>query len=276
MTVGMAGRLTVDGFARHWRACDNAALPGDRVAWRIGAAPVGWLKPDFSAALAGLPGFSLRPEGVSLDPGQVAGLAEASRKLAGDGWFRWRGEAFDVRADADSVTGPVLATLDRGALPTFGVVSRGVHLNGLVRKPEGMHVWVATRAADRAMDPNKLDHVVAGGIAAGDTVAGTLAKEAAEEANMPAYLSAAATPAGRIAYAMERPEGLRRDELHCFDLELSDHFTPTARRRRDRQVRAVAGAGRLRGGAGHRPVQVQRQPRADCPVRAAGTTSLIR
>ena len=57
-------------------------------------------------------------------------------------------------------------------------------------------------------------------------MAGTLAKEAAEEANMPAYLSRAATPVGRIGYAMERPEGLRRDELHCFDLELPDEFTP--------------------------------------------------
>ena len=226
MNIGKPASLGVDGFARHWRDCDNAQLPGDRVTWRIGAAAVGLIKPDLARALSGQPGFSVGPDAVALDPGQVAGLAGTVRRLADDGWFRWRGEAFDVRADTDGVTGPVLATLDRGALPSFGVVSRGVHLNGLVRRPDGMHLWVATRAADRALDPNKLDHVVAGGIAAGDTVAGTLVKEAAEEANMPAYLSQAATPVGRIGYAMERPEGLRRDELHCFDLELPGEFAP--------------------------------------------------
>ncbi len=226
MNIGKPASLTIDGFARHWRACDNAVLPGARTVWQIGAAAVGLVKPDLARALSGQPGFSPDAGALVLDPGQVAGLADVVRTLAGEGWFRLRGEAFDVRADTDSVTGPVLATLDRGALPSFGVVSRGVHLNGLTRRTDGMHVWVATRAADRLLDPNKLDHIVAGGIAAGDTVAGTLTKEAAEEANMPAYLTGAATPTGRISYAMERPEGLRRDELHCFDLELPDEYVP--------------------------------------------------
>ena len=31
-----------------------------------------------------------------------------------------------------------------------------------------------------------------------------------------------------IAYAMERPEGLRRDRLHCYDLDLPDDFKPSA------------------------------------------------
>ena len=30
----------------------------------------------------------------------------------------------------------------------------------------------------------------------------------------------------RIAYAMQRPEGLRRDVLHCYYLELPDDFVP--------------------------------------------------
>lgn len=226
MNVGKPALLTIDGFVRHWQACDDARLPGERLVWRIGTAAVGLVKPDLARVLTNEPGFSLLGDAIVLDPGQVAGLAGVVRRLAGDGWFRWRGEAFDVRADTDSVTGPVLATLDRGALPSFGVVARGVHLNGLVRRPDGMHLWVATRAANRLLDPDKLDHIVAGGMAAGDTVAGTLTKEAAEEANMPAYLIGAATPVGLISYAMERPEGLRRDELHCFDLELPDEYVP--------------------------------------------------
>lgn len=218
--------VKLDGFGRHRRACDNATLPGDRVRLRIGAASVGWLKPDLAARLGNAPGFATAPDGLTLDPGQEAGLHDLVVRLAGEGFFRLRTEKFDVRADTDSITGAVLTTLDRGALPSFGVVARGVHVNGLVRKPDGMHLWVATRADDRALDPGKFDHIAAGGVAAGDTVARTLVKEAEEEAAIPEYLSSGATPVARITYAMERPEGLRRDELHCFDLDLPDHFTP--------------------------------------------------
>ena len=31
-----------------------------------------------------------------------------------------------------------------------------------------------------------------------------------------------------VRYAMERPEGLRRDRLHCYDLALPEHFCPRA------------------------------------------------
>ena len=33
---------------------------------------------------------------------------------------------------------------------------------------------------------------------------------------------------GMLEYAMERPEGLRRDRLYCYDLELPDAFVPHA------------------------------------------------
>ena len=35
-------------------------------------------------------------------------------------------------------------------------------------------------------------------------------------------------PVATITYAMERPEGLRRDLLHCYDLELPEDFRPHA------------------------------------------------
>ena len=79
----------------------------------------------------------------------------------------------------------MLAQLDRGALPSFGVLAVGVHVNGLVRRPDGLHLWVARRAANKALDPGKLDHIVAGGVPAGLTPADTLVKEAEEEASIP-------------------------------------------------------------------------------------------
>jgi hypothetical protein len=56
----------------------------------------------------------------------------------------------------------------------------------------------------------------------------TLVKEAAEEASMPPALASLAVPVGRIGYAMERPEGLRRDLLHCYEVEVPTDFVPVA------------------------------------------------
>ena len=72
----------------------------------------------------------------------------------------------------------------------------------------------------------KLDHIVGGGVPAGRGPEETLAKEAAEEAGLPAALVAQAVHRGVISYAMERPEGLRRDRLHCYDLLLPEEFIP--------------------------------------------------
>jgi 8-oxo-dGTP pyrophosphatase MutT (NUDIX family) len=88
-------------------------------------------------------------------------------------------------------------------------------------------MWVARRAMDKRLDPGKLDHVVAGGIPAGLDPMQTLVKEAGEEAAIPPALAASAVPTGIIGYVMERPEGLRRDLLHCYDLALPEDFVPT-------------------------------------------------
>lgn len=219
----MASEATETGFLRHLRTCNNARLPGDRLPFRIGSAQVGWVKPALAEALAKFPEISGDGSGITLtDGGRLPAIA---RQLVEDGHFRWRAEDFDIRAAPD---GPVLARLDRGALPGFGVLAEGVHVNGLVRRSDGVHVWVARRAADKALDPGKLDHVVAGGVPAGLTPAETLVKEAAEEAAIPEQLACRAVPVALIAYAMERPEGLRRDRLHCYDLDLPGCFTPRA------------------------------------------------
>jgi hypothetical protein len=134
-----------------------------------------------------------------------------------------RGEEFDVRATPD---GPVLARVDRGALPQLGIQAVGIHVNGLVELPLGLHLWVARRAKDKLLDPGKLDHIVAGGVAAGHDISRTLVKEAGEEAAIPAELAQRAVPVGRVTYAMTRPEGLRRDVLFCYDLALPADFQP--------------------------------------------------
>jgi 8-oxo-dGTP pyrophosphatase MutT (NUDIX family) len=211
----------LDGYLRHIRACNNAEIPGDRVAFRITGQHVGWVQPVLAETLARFPEIQWRAGGLDLTAPER--LIPINRELSERGFFRWRREAFDIRGTPE---GPVLALLDRGALPAFGVVAVGVHVNGLVHRTDGLHVWVGRRAADKALDPNKLDHIVAGGVPAGLSPWQCLIKEAEEEAAIPADIAAQAREVGLVTYAMERPEGLRRDRLHCYDLELPEDFIP--------------------------------------------------
>ena len=211
----------MNDLLRHIRACNNAVLPGGRLPLRLGPDAVGWVRPELAPVLRRLD--ALVGEEATIPPGQMPAVA---RGLADAGLCRWRDEAFDVRAVPD---GPVLDTVDRGALPLLGVQAEGVHLNGLVRRGNEWWVWVARRAADKLLDPGKLDHLVGGGVPAGLTPTETLVKEAAEEAGLPPELCAAARHMETLSYAMERPEGLRRDRLHVYDLVLPDSFAPEPR-----------------------------------------------
>lgn len=214
--------MIASGFLRHIRACNNARL-SERLPFRVGGAVVGWVRPAFAEALAACP--EVRKEGDGVVLADAAALPALARRLAEAGHYRWRGEAFDVRAD---LGGPVLTQIDRGALPSFGVAAEGVHVNGVVRGAGGLRLWVAWRAANKLLDPGKLDHVVAGGVPAGLSPDQTLVKEAQEEAAIGAALARQARHVGLICYAMERFEGLRRDRLHCYDLELPEDFRPRA------------------------------------------------
>jgi 8-oxo-dGTP pyrophosphatase MutT (NUDIX family) len=217
-----ANRLE-SGFLRHVQACHSAVLPGERIPFRVGTRQVGWVRPRLADRLGQFPEIVRDGTGVTL-PIPVA-LPELARTLAAEGCYRWRNEAFDVRADPN---GPALTQIDRGAVPAFGILAVGVHVNGLVQRKDGLHVWVARRAPNKQLDPNKLDHIVAGGVPAGLSVQETLVKEAAEEAAIPAHLASQARLVATLGYAMERPEGLRRDHLYCYDLSLPETFKPRA------------------------------------------------
>jgi hypothetical protein len=211
-----------DDLFRHIAACRTARRPDARLRLWLGTEAVGWIMPATAAEILALAPEARRNEsGITLP--DVASFEVMAEALARAGVVRRRGELFPVRAHPD---GPELARIDRGALPRLGVWSEGVHVNGLVRRSDGPWLWVAERSADKALDPGKLDHLVAGGVGAGLSPAATLLKEAAEEAALPPELAGQAVPTGRIVYAMERPEGLRRDRLHCYDLWLPEDFSP--------------------------------------------------
>ena len=209
------------GLDRHIAACNNAVLPGGRLRFHLAGHPVGWVKPA-DAAAAVEHGAEIGADGLVLD--DAAALPGLARSMADAGLFVWREEAFDVRTEDGTA---VLSQIDRGALPVFGIIAQGVHLNGLVQQPDGLHVWLARRSERRLLDPGQLDHLSAGGIPAGLDPLQTLIKEAYEEAGLPEALARSARSRGTITYVMDRPEGLRRDILHCYDLVLPRNFTPT-------------------------------------------------
>ena len=116
--------------------------------------------------------------------------------------------------------------IERAAVTYFGLRGYGVHLNGLVKKPDGIYVWVARRTKDKPFWPGKLDQMVAGGQPAGIGLMENLIKESAEEANIPESLARKAERVSEIHYRGETQRGLNVDTLFNYDLWLPDGFIP--------------------------------------------------
>lgn len=119
-------------------------------------------------------------------------------------------------------------TIDRSAVSWFGLRAFGVHVNGYVRTPRGLAMWLAERSRSKPTWPGMLDQVVAGGQPVGLSLQENLVKECAEEAGIPAELAARAVPVGSVRYCMENERGLKPDEMFCYDLLLPYDFVPRA------------------------------------------------
>jgi 8-oxo-dGTP pyrophosphatase MutT (NUDIX family) len=212
------------GLQRHVWAALNPVKLGDFRPFAIGQHDIGYVRPENAENLIAA-GCQKTDGGLVWE--KPATTDHLARALATAGQTRYRDEAFDVFAGQDGLPlGPSIARIDRGAIAYLGIAARGVHLNGFVRDGQNLKLWVARRSLSKKPDPGKFDHIVAGGIGAGYTARDTLIKEAAEEAGMPESIAAKAVYGGAIAYRILRPEGLRRDLLFCYDLELPADFTP--------------------------------------------------
>jgi isopentenyldiphosphate isomerase len=198
----------------------------------VGGAQMGWVRADMAERLSGYPDvFAVNADAVGLDPAlrdcasRTPAVERVLRAIDADGGLLhgWRDERYPVvRAFGET---PALL-MERAAVPLFGVRAFGLHLNGYVDKPAGLHMWIARRARDKPTYPGMLDNMVAGGQPFGLTLAANLAKECAEEAGIPAALAARAIPVSAISYCAETAEGLRPDVQFCYDLELDPAFTP--------------------------------------------------
>lgn len=192
---------------------------------------VGLVRPEFAARLVPFRDvFAVSAEAVGLADHLVGAEARtvaidsALRRLADAGVIGgWRDEPYAVAARPDA---PALLVMERAAIPKFGVWASGVHVNGFVRDGSRLSMWIGRRSPDKHTAPNKLDQIVAGGRPAGMSVWQTMIKEAEEEAGIDKRLADSARPVGAISYRTERSEGLRRDVLFVYDIELPAGFVP--------------------------------------------------
>lgn len=212
------------------RLCNNANL-ADYLAWRIDDAIYGWISPDFAHYLLAYPeAFQQAGQEIVISkrlktPLQRTEVIDAIlHDLHRQGVIdTWVGERYPVCLGYQQ--DPVLE-LERAAAIYLGIKSFGIHVNGLVEKAEGVHVWVGTRTLDKPFWPGKLDQMVAGGLPIGLSLLDNLVKEAKEEANIPATLAKQAQPVSTLHYRQALSRGLEDSTLFIYDLWLPESFIP--------------------------------------------------
>ncbi len=230
----MKTRLYADLLAFTRAACTHASHLDREVPllpFYVRGHAVGWLRPSFADLLRRWPHhFEATAAFVSLRAspdtvhGRTAAMAEVTRALAAEGVIRgWREEEVSV---SHAYAAPELLRVERAATRHFGMMAYGAHLNGFTRRDGEPCLWIARRAASKAIDPDRLDNLVGGRIACGFTVQETLAKEAWEEAGIPASLLAATACASVVRVEYSVPEGLHREVLFVHDLWLPEDFRP--------------------------------------------------
>lgn len=191
----------------------------------VAGTQVGWLTHDRVRALKGLgKPFVAAKGGIALNPklktpkARTQAFKDIAPLLRKTGHFP--GLRKELYAVKNRWSESECFRMDRGLAPAFGVRAYGVHVNGFVKKRDGLHLWIGTRATNRMIEPGKLDNMVAGGQPAGLSLIENVIKECEEEASIGAARARTAKPASVITYACERDDGLRADTLFCFDLEM--------------------------------------------------------
>jgi isopentenyldiphosphate isomerase len=174
--------------------------------------------------------FIISPDHIALAPGlddfasRSTAMEEVLGVLRDEGAFQgWRGEYFPVMREWGDEP---LMQVERATAPWFGIRSWGVHINGVVRRDGGLHMWIARRARGKPTYSGMLDNMVAGGQPIGLGLMENIVKECAEEADIPADMASRACAAGAISYCHQYADGVKPDQQFCYDLELPPDFRP--------------------------------------------------
>ena len=192
---------------------------------------VGWIRQE------DLPLFEQSPELFVVESERVVLLGEPSsskeRSALLDAVLRqwrdqghitgWRDEHYLISNDE----GTPLFSVERSATALLGVLNLGVHLNGFVKRTDGIWLWMARRARNRPRYPGKLDQMVAGGMTAYQSPQQVMKRECQEEAGVPMTLAETLKSVGLVTLCHHNSKGqLRREILYTYDLELPETFQP--------------------------------------------------
>jgi len=211
-------------------ACNALDLTGVRPL-RVDGTQVGWVTADHAHVLARYDEvFAVSPTDVQFvsslqtPEARSRAMARITPELAATGLYpKPRNELYAVKPVWSS---PPLFTVDRALVAGLGVRAYGVHVNGFVRRGDGIHLWIGTRAMDREVEPGKLDNMVAGGQPAHLSLAENLVKECDEEAGLDPSVARTARPVGSLSYAFSSSNGIKADTLFCYDLEMPEGLVP--------------------------------------------------
>lgn len=212
------------GHANNWNRADFRPFS-------VAGITVGHVRLDRIERLRAFPDtFIIGPDHIAMAPGlddfasRSAAMEEALGALRDDGEFQgWRGEYYPVMREWGDKP---LMQVERATCPWFGIRSWGVHVNGIVRREDGLHMWIARRSRGKQTYPGMLDNMVAGGQPIGLGLMENIVKECAEEADIPVEMALHARPAGAISYCHQFADGVKPDQQFCYDLELPADFTP--------------------------------------------------
>ena len=203
------------------------------IPFAAGGVHLGWLTQERAAALLAFPDV-FQPAGgciiinrlLKTPAARSKAIADLLPTLTATGLFsKPRGELYAAR---NHWSDKPAFTIDRALVPGFGLRAYGVHVNGVVEKKNGPHLWIGTRAKDMRVEPGKRDNMVAGGQPAKLGLMDNVVKECGEEAHIKPALARKAKPASVLSYCFECPEGIRCDTLFCHDLVVPATFKPRA------------------------------------------------
>ena len=216
----------------HVRACNNGDLSVQK-RFRVGGEDIGWVGAEVAdVLLTGFDCFALDEDGdaVSLTgkadtpEARTALMADVAAELSATGVVDGlRDELFPAMRHWGEEP---RFLIDRVAVPPFGLRAWGIHLNGYVRKPDGLHLWIGRRAAGKSTYPGMLDNTVAGGQPFDLSLQENLVKECGEEASITPAMAEQALPVGCITYVRQEKGRIKPDVMFCYDLELPESFTP--------------------------------------------------
>lgn len=213
----------------------NAHDLRDYLPFSVDGTRFGCVKTVFAETLTRWPEvFRVDEHRVSLAPALDSGHApmdertlavgEVLQRLRDEGVIDgWRDELYPVNRNWSER--PALL-IERAAVPWLGVRGYGVHMNGYVRRSDGLHMWIARRSLTKPTGPGKLDQMVAGGQPADIGLHDNMVKECAEEAGIPVDIARHVRAAGAISYTLGTSIGFRPDLIFNFDLELPADFSP--------------------------------------------------